>query len=200
MSLSPQNSLLFPAGGYRRLKTFKLTRLIYDITVRFVSLYIDKRSRTCDQMVQAARSGVQNIIEGSVDAATSRKIELKLYTVALGSITELYADYQDYLRQNNVPEWTKDSILYQEFVKRKISAATEFREFIAWAESISGGLMHNTTIPHKSILVANAALLLINSARYLLKRQIESKAETFLYDGGFTERMFQKRNSNRKNS
>lgn len=199
MSQSPQNSLLFPAGGYRRLKTFKLTRLIYDITVRFVSLYVDKRSRTCDQMVQAARSGVQNIIEGSVDAATSRKIELKLYTIALGSITELYADYQDYLRQNNVPEWTKDSILYQEFIKRKISAAAEFREFIAWAESISSNTQ-NSAVPYKSILVANAALLLINSARYLLKRQIESKAETFLIDGGFTERMFQKRSNNRKNS
>ena len=150
-------------------------------------------------MVQAARSGVQNIIEGSVDAATSRKIELKLYTVALGSITELYADYQDYLRQNNAPEWTKDSILYQEFVKRKISTAAEFREFIAWAESISSNTQ-NSVIPYKSILVANAALLLINSARYLLKRQIESKAETFLNDGGFTERMFQKRSNNRKNS
>ena len=180
-------------------KTFELTRLTYDITVRFVSLYVDKRSRTCDQMVQAARSGVQNIIEGSVDAATSRKIELKLYTIALGSITELYADYQDYLRQNNVPEWTKDSILYQEFIKRKISAAAEFREFIAWAESISSNTQ-NSAIPYKSILVANAALLLINSARYLLKRQIESKAETFLIDGGFTERMFQKRSNNRKNS
>ena len=81
----------------------------------------------------------------------------------------------------------------------KISAAAEFREFIAWAESISSNTQ-NSVIPYKSILVANAALLLINSARYLLKRQIESKAETFLNDGGFTERMFQKRSNNRKNS
>ena len=90
------NHILLPSGGYARLKSFQLARLIYDITVRFVELYIPPESRTCDQMVQAARSGVQNIAEGSVDAATSTKIEIKLYNVARGSLEELNLDYQDY--------------------------------------------------------------------------------------------------------
>ena len=81
MGTDKNGDLLFPSGGYRRLKSFQLAQLIYDITVRFVELYIPAESRTCDQMVQAARSGVQNIAEGSVDAATSTKLELNLYNV-----------------------------------------------------------------------------------------------------------------------
>ena len=77
--------LLLPSGGYHRLKSFQLAQLVYDITVHFVSLYIPKESRTCDQMVQAARSGVQNIAEGSIDAATSTKLELNLYNAARAS-------------------------------------------------------------------------------------------------------------------
>ena len=98
-------------------------------------------------MVQAARSGVQNIIEGSVDAATSKKIELKLYTVALGSLTELYADYQDYLRQNGIPEWEKESVFYKTFVQKRISNAAEFRTFISWAESLPRNPVPHVTVP-----------------------------------------------------
>ena len=83
MSTDKNGELLLPNGGYRRLKSFRLARLVYDITVHFVNLYIPPDSRTCDQMVQAARSGVQNIAEGSVDGATSAKLELNLYNVAL---------------------------------------------------------------------------------------------------------------------
>ncbi len=102
-----QNSVLLPTSDYRKLKSFQLARLIYDITVRFTELYIDSRSRTCDQMVQAARSGVQNIAEGSIVAATSSKLEINLYNVARSSLEELKLDYQDYLRQHNLPEWEK---------------------------------------------------------------------------------------------
>ena len=97
MSTDKYGQLLLPSGGYRNLKSFQLARLIYDITVRFVDLYIPVESRTCDQMVQAARSGVQNIAEGSVEAATSTKLELNLYNVARASLEELRLDYQDYL-------------------------------------------------------------------------------------------------------
>ena len=100
MGTDKYGDLLLPSGGYRRLKSFQLAQLVYDITVRFVELYIPPESRTCDQMVQAARSSVQNIAEGSVDAATSVKLELNLYNVARASLEELKLDYQDYLRQH----------------------------------------------------------------------------------------------------
>ena len=85
-------------GGYRKLKSFKVAQLAYDVTVRFCDLFIDRRSRTHDQMVQAARSGVQNIAEGSQAAGTSRKTELKLTNVARASLEELLTDYHDFLR------------------------------------------------------------------------------------------------------
>ena len=160
MGTDKYGDLLLPSGGYRSLKSFQVAQLIYDITVHFVTLYIPKESRTCDQMVQAARSGVQNIAEGSVDAATSAKLELNLYNVARASLEELKLDYQDYLRQ------------------RRISSKREFREFMVWAENhISVPI---NTIPYKSVLVANAVLLLMDTASCFLKRQIEKKAAVFL--------------------
>ena len=196
MVTDKNGDLLFPSGGYRRLKSFQLAQLIYDITVRFVELYIPAESRTCDQMVQAARSGVQNIAEGSVDAATSAKLELNLYNVARASLEELKLDYQDYLRQHGEKIWQKDEFLYVEFVKRRISCKKEFREFIVWAENhISVPIR---TIPYKSVLVANAVLLLIDTASYFLKRQIKKKTAIFLDNGGFAERMHNMRIQNRK--
>ena len=98
-------------GGYRNTLSYKLSQLIYDITVRFCDRYIDKFSRTKDQMVQAARSGKQNIAEGSLASATSKKTELKLTQVARASLEELKLDYEDFLRQKGLPKW-KDRILY----------------------------------------------------------------------------------------
>lgn len=91
-------------GGYRKLKGFQVAQLSFDVTVRFVDLYIDRFSRTKDQMVQAARSGVQNIAEGSQASATSKKMELKLTQVARASLEELRLDYEDFLRQGNLPQ------------------------------------------------------------------------------------------------
>ena len=105
-------------------------------------------------MVQAARSGVQNIAEGSVDAATSAKLELNLYNVARASLEELKLDYQDYLRQHCEQQWLKDDLLYLEFIKRRINSKKEFREFIVWAENHFS--VSISTIPYKSVLVANA--------------------------------------------
>ena len=197
MSTETCGDLLLPSGGYRRLKSFQLAQLVYDITVHFVNLYIPKESRTCDQMVQAARSGVQNIAEGSVDAATSAKLELNLYNVARASLEELKLDYQDYLRQHGEKIWQKDEFLYVEFVKRRIKSKKEFREFIAWAENHASVPIR--TIPYKSVLVANAVLMLIDTTRYFLKRQIEKKAATFLENGGFSERMHSMRGTKRQN-
>jgi four helix bundle protein len=95
-------------GGYRRLRSFQSAQLAYDLTVRFCELHISKFSRTRDQMVQAARSGVQNIAEGSKASGTSKKTELKLTNVARASLEELLLDYEDFLRQRNLPQWDKD--------------------------------------------------------------------------------------------
>src|SRR6476469_9831179 len=92
-------------GGYRKLKSFQLAQLCYDVTIRFCTRYIDKRSRTHDQMVQAARSGVQNIAEGSKASGTSKKSELKLTNVARASLEELRLDYEDFLRQRGLNLW-----------------------------------------------------------------------------------------------
>src|SRR5947208_12734061 len=95
-------------GGYRKLKSFQVAQLAYDVTVRFCDRYIEKRSRTHDQMVQAARSGVQNIAEGSKASGTSKKMELKLTNVARASLEELRLDYEDFLRQRSLPLWPED--------------------------------------------------------------------------------------------
>jgi four helix bundle suffix protein len=196
MGTDNNGDLLLPSGGYRRLKSFQLAQLIYDITVHFVKLYIPKESRTCDQMVQAARSGVQNIAEGSIDAATSAKLELNLYNVARASLEELKLDYQDYLRQHGEKLWNKDEFLHAEFVNRRISCKKEFREFIVWAEGRSSVPLR--TVPYKSVLVANGTILLIETASYFLKRQIQRKAAEFLENGGFAERMHTMRTQKRK--
>lgn len=94
-------------GGYRKLKSFQIAQLVYDVTVRFCDRYIDRRSRTHDQMVQAARSGVQNIAEGSKASGTSKKTELKLTNVARASLEELRLDYKDFLRQRGLPLWDR---------------------------------------------------------------------------------------------
>ena len=94
-------------GGYRKLKSFQVAQLVYDITVRFVDRYIDRFSRIKDQMVQAARSGVQNIAEGSQASATSKKMELKLTQVARASLEELKLDYEDFLRQRGWRRWSR---------------------------------------------------------------------------------------------
>ena len=105
--------LIPPHGGYRDLKSFQMAELVYDATVKFCDRYIDRRSRTHDQMVQAARSGRQNIAEGSMASGTSKKTELKLVGVARASLEELLLDYEDFLRQRNLPLWGKDRAGYK---------------------------------------------------------------------------------------
>ncbi len=189
------NNLLLPSGGYRNLKSFQIARLVYDITVRFAELYLDSRSRTCDQMVQAARSGVQNIAEGAMDAATSCRLELNLYNVARGSLEELKLDYQDFLRQHNLPEWEMNHPAAKEFIRR-ISTAGQFRDFIQWAE-ISVPAVYCRSMPFKSVLVANGTILLINAASFFLKRHIDVRTVAFQQTGGFSEKMYRVRKKDR---
>lgn len=104
-----EGKLIPPHGGYRKLRSFQCAQLVYDATVIFCDRFVEKRSRTHDQMVQAARSGVQNIAEGSMASATSKKTELKLTGVARASLEELLLDYEDFLRQRGLRIWAKDS-------------------------------------------------------------------------------------------
>jgi four helix bundle protein len=123
-------------GGYRKLKSFQVAQLAYDVTVRFCDRYIEKRSRTHDQMVQAARSGVQNIAEGSQASGTSRKMELKLTNVARASLEELRLDYEDYLRQRGLPEWPKEDARRAELIARRPATADDVA---AWARDVPDG-------------------------------------------------------------
>ena len=117
-------------GGYRKLKSFQVAQLVYDITVRFCDKYVDRFSRTRDQMVQAARSGVQNIAEGSQASATSKKTELKLTQVARASLEELKLDYEDFLRQRGLPQWERENPLRQALIDRRCHTADDVAAWI----------------------------------------------------------------------
>ena len=117
-------------GGYRKLKSFQVAQLAYDVTVRFCELYIEKGSRTKDQMVQAARSGVQNIAEGSQASATSRKMELKLTQVARASLEELRLDYEDFLRQRGLVELEPGDEVLVRFKERRCRTLEEVQEWV----------------------------------------------------------------------
>ena len=162
----------------RRLRSFQAAQLVYDGTVVFCDRFVDKRSRTHDQMVQAARSGVQNIAEGSMASATSKKTELKLTGVAQASLEELLLDYEDFLRQRGLRIWSKDSPEAL-VVRRK------------YQSDRSDPYDLKTTSAEAA---ANTLICLINQASFLLGRQLQKLEETFLHEGGFTERLYRERN------
>ncbi len=126
-------SLIPVHGGYRHLKSFQIAQLAFDVTVRFCDRYISPRSRTHDQMVQAARSGVQNIGEGSKASGTSKKMELKLTNVARASLEELKLDYEDFLRQRGLPLWRGDDPRRTALVVRRCKTADEVA---AWVREV----------------------------------------------------------------
>lgn len=200
---------LIPAhGGYRKLKSFQVAQLAYDVTVRFCELFIDRRSRTHDQMVQAARSGVQNIAEGSQAAGTSRKTELKLTNVARASLEELRLDYEDFLRQHGMALYPPDHPALTRFKARRCATLQEVRAWLAEEHgrprtntdkhghpasgdrSVSVGACPCESKPKSEELAANAALSLLNLACYLLDRQLAAQAAAFEKEGGFTERLY----------
>ncbi len=125
-----REALIQPHGGYRKLKSFQMAQLVYDVTVRFCERYIDRRSRTHDQMVQAARSGVQNIAEGSKASGTSKKTELKLTNVARASQEELRLDYEDFLRQRGLALWERGDPRREELIARRCRTADEVAEWV----------------------------------------------------------------------
>lgn len=211
-----ETTLIPTHGGYRKLKSFQIAQLVYDVTVRFCDRYIDKRSRTHDQMVQAARSGVQNIAEGSQASGTSKKTELKLTNVARASLEELRLDYEDFLRQRGLPLWTQDDCRRKELVARRCATADEVALWVKEQKQNHGHDGHRgldgqedvSTLSIASIkstepfpeIAANAALTLIAVACSLLDRQLAAQAAAFEKEGGFTERLYRVRQSARRKS
>ncbi len=188
-------------GGYRKLKGFQVAQLVYDVTVRFSERYVDRKSRTRDQMVQAARSGVQNIAEGSQASGTSKKTELKLTNVARASLEELRLDYEDFLRQRGLPLWPREDPRRAELIARRCATADAVAEWVREVhdrrdsnESTASTTSTPSTYPE---IAANAALVLIAVAVSLLDRQLAAQAAAFEKDGGFTERLYRVRTHRR---
>lgn len=203
-------------GGYRNLKSFQIAQLTFDVTVRFCDRYVSKFSRTHDQMVQAARSGVQNIAEGSQASGTSKKMELKLTNVARASLEELRLDYEDFLRQRDLPLWDRSDPRRQNLINRRCTTADQVARWVKecrdsglGGQSGPGGRSAPissepstqstpSTPPTYPEISANAALVLIAVACGLLDRQIAAQAKAFEDEGGFTERLYRVRTDRRR--
>jgi four helix bundle suffix protein len=169
--------LLPPRGDYRTLVAFHKAEVVYDITFRFAHKFLDRGDRTIDQMIQSARSGKKNLLEGSKAGRASKETELKLTNVARASLEELLDDYLDFLRARDLPRWDKDSkeALYVRKLGRKTPQTYElYRKFV---ETRPSGV------------VANIAICLINQANYLIDRQLLRLENDFLEQGGLRERM-----------
>jgi len=227
--MSQREPIIPKHGGYRKLKSFQLAQLVYDVTVRFCDRYVSRRSRTHDQMVQAARSGVQNIAEGSQASGTSKKMEMKLTGVARASLEELRLDYEDFLRQRDLEAWPPQHSVLMRFKARRCSTLEEVRSWVEQErrcgaerdehgqtptntdkeptapepapppnpESVSVGV-RPCRPPSSAQLVANAALSLLNLCCHLLDRQLAAQAAAFEQEGGFTERLYRRRQAVRR--
>ncbi len=166
-----------PRGNYQILHSFHKAEVVYDLTFRFAHKYLAKGDRTVDQMIQAARSGKKNLLEGSKAALTSKETEIKLTNVGRASLEELLDDYRDYLRVREHREWNKDSkeALYVRKLGRKVPQTYElYREFV------------ETRPPE---IIADIAICLIHQANYLIDQQLRRLEQDFLKEGGLRERM-----------
>lgn len=173
-----RHSIIQPHGGYRKLRSYRTAEIVYDATIVFCDRFISKSSRIHDQMVQAARSGKQNIAEGCMASGASKKIELKLIGIAKASIEELMLDYEDFLRQRKLPIWEKNSPEAQAVKKLAWKVDRSYETYKTYVEA---------SPPERA---ANVLLCLINQTNYLLDRQLKKLETAFLTEGGFSERMY----------
>jgi four helix bundle suffix protein len=180
-----QQPLIPRTGDYKKLFSYQKAEAIYDITYYFCSNYLKRGDRTIDQMVQAARSGKQNIVEGTAASSTSKEMEIKLVNVAKASLHELLIDYEDYLRTREHRQWEKNSIELQKMreLGRKQNDSAFYMPLVK-------------TRPPETI--ANMAICLIKQTDYLLFKQLQSLGEDFLKNGGMRERMTRMRLEKRK--
>lgn len=177
-----KNNLMFSCGGYRELKSYQMSTIVYDATVEFCRHYVSSFSRTNDQMVQAARSGRQNIAEGSRAAGTSKKTEIKLTNVARASLEELLLDYEDFLRQGKLEMWSKDDPQAKR-VRNLCYPNPSYSSYESYLKN--------------SEQAANMIICVIHQTNYLLDQQLRKLQEELLNQGGFSERLYQKRKERR---
>ena len=188
-------------GGYRNLRSFQVAEIIYDATVAFCDRFINPRSRTHDQMVQAARSGRQNIAEGSRASGMSSQTEIRLVGVARASLDELLLDYEDFLRQRRLPLWGKDGARARKVraMGREPSGSTN--------RSDQSDRSDQPTTPYDRYrdpvgngtpeTAANTVICLIHQANYLLDRQLQALERDFIQGGGYTEQLAAARRKHR---
>ncbi|RLD08274.1 MAG: four helix bundle protein [Chlamydiae bacterium] len=170
-------------GGYKKLKAYQVAELCYDYTCRFCDRYIPRKDRHYDQMVQAARSGFQNIAEGSEDSATSKKLEMNLTNVAKSSIGELERDYKKFLTRHNLKIWQKGENIFEE--ARALHPQT-VEEAARWINKPG----HVQPIKERA---GNLGAILANQAHWLIERLLERQANDFEKNGGFSERLYKTR-------
>jgi four helix bundle suffix protein len=176
--------LIRPSGNYRKLLSYQKTEVIYELTYYFCQTYLQKGDRTIDQMIQAARSGKQNIIEGCAASATSAKTEIKLVNVAKASLQKLLEDYIDYRRTRGHRQWTENSVEWE--AMRKLGK-----------EHNDAAFFMNLCQTRPPETIANMAIVLIYQADYLLFRQLEQLEKDFVEHGGFSEKMNRVRREHR---
>jgi len=184
-STGPTPGLIPAHGGFRELKSYQSAEIVYDATVRFCDRFVDRRSRTHDQMVQAARSGKQNIAEGSAASGTSKKFELKLVGVARASLEELLLDYDDHVRLGGWALWSKEHPMAREVRRLAYEKNRSYRTYRTYVEESSAEI------------AANAVICLIHQTNYLLDQQLRQLERRFLEEGGFTERLYRSRSERR---
>ena len=185
-SQNPPSLILPPRGDYQTLLSYQKSEVIYQVTYRFCKRFLNKGDRTVDQMVQAARSGKQNIVEGSKAATTSKEMEIKLTNVARASLEELLEDFRDYLRVRDLHIWDKQS--------REAAYARK----LGMTSPLSFELFREFTETRPAEVVANIAICLIHQANYLLDQQLKALEKSFLKDGGLRERMTRARLQSRE--
>jgi len=184
--LPDEERVILIHGHYEELESFKTARIVYQGTVAFCDRFISRRSRTHDQMVQAARSGKQNIVEGCSASGISKKMEIKLVGVARASLDELLEDYRDFLRHKGLPIWGKDDPNSMKVRRLAFEGDRTYETYRSYIEKDD---------PEAA---ANTLLCLVHQTNYLLDRQLRSLEKVFVEDGGFSERLYRAR-SHRRN-
>jgi len=193
--MTNKTHLIPPHGGYRHLKSYQSAEIVFDLTKIFCQRFLNPSNssysshssyRQIDQMIQAARSGKQNIAEGSTASGTSKKTELKLLGVARASLEELLVDFEDFLRNNEIKKWEKNRSVVQEIRSLAYRSNRSYRTYMTYFKN-----------PESA---ANALICLIHQSNYLLDRQLKALEQNFLKEGGFTERLYRERTMIRNRS
>ena len=185
---TPSPGFIPPHGHYQQLRSYRKAEIIYDLTFRFCERHLNRGDRTIDQMIQAARSGKQNIAEGTKASGTSKESEIKLINVARASLEELLIDYQDFLRVRDFTLWdknAKEALFVRKLGSQPDESFKDYRDFLE---------------TRHAEVIANIAICLIHQANYLLDQQLRRLESDFVKTGGLRERMTKARLQHRNNS